>query len=463
MKPAFKIGIIYIIVGSLWILSSDKLLSGISSDNMFQERIQTYKGWFFVLVTGSLLIYLIQKETKRRNAIEKKLKEAICYAEQNDRLKTAFLSNMSHEIRTPMNGILGFAELLKNNSLTAETRREYLDIIGMQGKQLLRIIMDIIDLAKIESGELVMQPRVFSLVELMQKTYVFFKELKDKEGRGDIELKLNLSDNHQVDYVVADPVRIEQILTNLLSNALKFTEKGFIELGYTKPNNQWIQFYVKDSGIGIKDDDKDLIFERFRQIDAITEGYHDGTGLGLTISKGLVKLMEGKIWVESEYQKGSIFHFTIPYKEGLPQMKKKEEYALNEYNWSKKVILIAEDEVFNYQYLESVLVNTKARLVWVKNGQEAVNYVKSGKHADAVLMDIRMPIMDGYTATKEIKKINKFLTVIAQTAFAMTMEKEECENAGCDDYLAKPIRPRILLEVLQKHFNKKYQRESNVK
>lgn len=375
--------------------------------------------------------------------INDELKSAKEKAEGSDKLKSAFLANMSHEIRTPMNAILGFATLIRNRVLSEEKKRDYIDLIHTNCRQLLHIITDIIDISKIEAGQISIFSKNFILNKLMNDLFMNYKNQIEVLGKP-IELKINNGLKHDDSAIFTDKVRLEQILSNLMSNALKFTDKGYIELGY-KVNKQNLMFYVKDTGIGITKEEQAIVFDRFRQVSVDFNRVYGGTGLGLSICKGLAERLDGKIWVESKQGKGSKFLLSIPFKPGVLMEKPAEIDYTNTYRWSGKTLLIAEDEETNYNLLESILAPTKAKILWAKTGFEAVEMCKKSKNIDLVLMDMKMPGMDGFEATKKIKAHRKELPVLAQTAYAMSTDEENCLQAGCDDYIAKPIRIDDLL------------------
>jgi len=374
------------------------------------------------------------------------LKAAKERAEESDRLKSMFLSNMSHDIRTPMNAIVGFSEMLQDPDLTREERNRFLDI--------LRLINDIIDISKIEAGQLKIIKSDFSLNEMLSDLYLSFSEELSHNKLEDI--KLILSKQHsEKDYMLhSDIVRIIQIFSNLLGNALKFTDKGCIEFGYTIPDPKVFRFFVKDTGIGIPPDKTDLIFERFGQIEETQERNKGGTGLGLTISKSLAELLGGSMWVESEVGIGTTFFFTLPLPSGVSENAPSSDGFLEvssaSVDWSDKLILVAEDVDSNFFLIQTILNKTGVKLLRAKNGQEAHEMCRNNYDIDLVLMDIQMPVMSGYDATREIKKIRPSLPVIAQTAYAMSGEKEKTMEAGCDDYIPKPLKKRELLSKIHR-------------
>ncbi len=400
--------------------------------------------------SNSLLTQEIQEQVKTRE----ELILATRRADEADLLKSNFLANMSHEIRTPMNGILGFAQLLREEDIDEEKRDRYIDIIYHNGTMLVNLIDDIMDISKIEAGQLAINKANCNLDDLMFELYTFFNEVKFKQEKEHISIRLVDFNEDEVNIVQTDGHRLRQIMTNLLSNALKFTDKGTVEFGYqNQPENNQIKFYVRDSGIGIPEDKRDIIFDRFRQVHEGSTRKYGGTGIGLFISKHIVDLLGGKIWVESELNVGSTFYFTIPYqaKGVITDNVTLYKSTSKQYDWSNKVILVAEDVELNYKLISSALVGTKANVLWAKNGEEAVEICENNPNINVVLMDIQMPKMDGYDATKAIKRSKPSMPIIAQTAYAMPNDNIKCMEVGCNDYIAKPLNTNILLEKIEKH------------
>ncbi len=401
---------------------------------------------------GELLggIGMVEDVTKRIEE-ENDLKHAKEKAEEADSLKTAFLANMSHEIRTPMNAIIGFSDLLTDPDITDEEKEEYVNVIKNNGNILLNIIDDIIDIAKIEAGQIKIYRTQCAINEILYELYTNFNKQKKIINKTNVEIIINTGKFQNIT-ILSDPFRLRQILTNLLNNALKFTEKGYIQFGFTI-EDPLIKFFVKDTGIGIDEDKVNDIFSRFRQADLSDTRKYGGTGLGLTISKNLVELLGGKMWVESKVNEGSSFYFELPYQKIsssgiLPNFTQHESI---EDNWENKSILIVEDDITNYKYLEKALRKTKARIIWVEDGQPAVDICNSKEKIDLVLMDIQMPLMDGYEATRQIKRIRKNIPIVAQTAYAMSGERDKSIKAGCDDYIPKPIKISTLHSVIRKY------------
>lgn len=392
----------------------------------------------------ALAAYRLKAEESLQIALEK--------AEDSDRLKSLFLSNMSHEIRTPMNAILGFAEMLQDPELNIEEKDRFLDVIIKSGDNLLRLINDIIDISKIEAGQLRILYSDCYLNELFADLEGFFNKELTRLRKDHLTFYMQTGKPEPDFAVYTDPVRLRQIITNLVGNAIKFTDEGFIELGYRVRGNK-IEFYIRDSGIGIPVDQQKLIFERFGQVKEVAARNITGTGLGLTISKNLVELLGGTMWLDSFPGEGSTFWFSIPLKVGNHRSETLFEIEVSpaqQLDLSGKNILVVEDVDTNYFYISSLLEKLNANILRAGDGLIAIDICKKDPSINLVLMDIELPVMDGYTATREIKKIRPDLPVIAQTAFAMMGEREKSLEAGCDDYIAKPIRKEILLEVISR-------------
>jgi PAS domain S-box-containing protein len=368
-------------------------------------------------------------------------------AEESDRLKTAFLQNMSHEIRTPLNSILGFSNLLQSDDLSKEDIKDFTGIIQESGNRLMETVGNILDISRIETGQIEIKNMTFSLNTLLSNLYSFFLNSAAIKG---VLLKYNIGLSNPHSSINTDELKLKQILTNLINNAIKFTINGEIEFGYTIKNSE-IEFYIKDSGIGIPVEMRNRIFSRFAQVNLdITRGY-EGVGLGLPICEGLTKLLGGKIWFESKENEGTTFFFTIPFVQSS-EIQNLEYDSIKTVKIKKEIkILIAEDDLTSYQYLSKLLKDDKFFILYAKNGQEAVDIVRDENDIDLVLMDIKMPVMNGIDATIIIKELRPDLTIIAQTAYAFSSERDEILSIGCSDYLSKPIKKSELMILIDKY------------
>ncbi|MEI6683197.1 MAG: PAS domain S-box protein [Bacteroidota bacterium] len=403
--------------------------------------------------------YGIYRNITEHKLTEKSLIAAKEKAEGADRLKSAFLANMSHEIRTPMNAILGFSSLLSDPDLSDAEQTEFIEIIKERGNDLMRIIDDIIDVAKIESGQIKIEIKDCKVNQLLANLAVSMNELKRKTNKTKIAL-ISKPGNEEPDFTIfTDANRLRQILTNLIGNGLKFTDEGSVEFGYllkTIKSSPFIEFFVHDTGIGIPPEMHTIIFERFRQVDDTATRRYGGAGLGLTISRNLTQLLGGQIRLESDRGKGTTFFILLPILEKdmvIPEPEIPKIAIPFVPRWADKVILVVEDEDSNFLLMDRMLKNTGAKLTWVKNGQDAVDICRT-RQFDLVLMDVRMPFMDGYETTSILKKEHEHLPIIAQTAYALKGEREKSQAAGCDNYISKPINSFELLGLLEKYLNK---------
>jgi signal transduction histidine kinase/CheY-like chemotaxis protein len=381
-------------------------------------------------------------------------------AEESDRLKSAFLANMSHEIRTPMNGILGFAELLKEPNLKGDEQQKYIGIIEKSGARMLNIINNIVDISKIESGLMKVKNSEINVNMYLDQILTFFNPEAQTKN---IKLNFKAGLPKEEAFLKTDGEKFYSILINLVKNALKFTETGYIEFGYNRIeplratslyDHSYLQFYVKDTGIGIPKDRQEAIFERFVQADIVDKMARQGAGLGLSITRAYVEMMGGKIWVESEEGIGSTFYFTLPcftdpkekvtVKNGVP--------AIAEGNMVGSLkILIAEDDETSAQLISIHIRKFGKDIINAQNGREAVEACRNNPDIDLVLMDIQMPEMNGYEATRQIRQFNTEVIIIALTAFALAGDREKALDAGCNDYIAKPIKKDELMGLIQKY------------
>jgi signal transduction histidine kinase len=373
-------------------------------------------------------------------------------------LSTALLLNISHEIRTPLNGILGFAEIMRKSDQNESEKEKYINIIKSCGKSILKIVDDVIDLSYIDTGQVKIIKEDFPIGKFMTDIYDHFKNDDLFRQKETIEIRLNLNLDGQ-SLIDADRKRTWQVLVNLIGNALKYTERGYIEIGCkiqdaepAKKGNQDLLFFVKDTGIGIEKSLQDTIFDRFVKIEHEISRLYGGTGLGLAIGKDLAEMMGGKIWFNSEVGVGSEFYFLLP-DSVIPYDRKDKTISSKElkakYNWQGKKVLIVEDDEMSFVYLKEVLKSTQIDILHAKSGKQAIELVEANPEINIILMDIKLPEMDGYEATRRIKQINSEIPVIAQTAYAMADDQQKIIQAGCNDYISKPINRRKLLHTIE--------------
>ena len=396
---------------------------------------------------------IIEDITERRK-IQNELVSAKEKAEESDRLKSAFLANMSHEIRTPMNAILGFSELLAEPDIEKSEQLNCIDLIQSNGNVLLRIIEDIIDIARIEAGELNIQMEQCNIDESLMS---IIRNTKNTVQRQRKKLKVEFCPDPRLDtpLLTTDVARFKQIFTNLIDNAEKFTQKGKIECGYAmvdiEPTKSVMRFYVKDTGIGIPSDKLDLIFDRFRQVDDSHTRLFGGTGLGLAITRKLVATLGGTIKVESEEGTGSVFWVELPYQhkevingssDGIHSKKKQAV------DWSDKVFLVVEDVASNFLYLDKLMKTTGVKLIWAEDGREAIEKYDAKPDVDLVIMDVNLPVINGLEVTRYIRTKDKNIPIVAQTAYARESDRKSCMDAGCNAFVTKPIRKKIFFETL---------------
>lgn len=389
-----------------------------------------------------------------RKRLEKELILAREKAERENRVQSAFIQNISHEVRTPMNSILGFTELL-HKEITTASGREFLSAISYNGEQLLRLIDDIVDFSRLDKNEMSLSKEEISVKYLMEQTQKQFSGLKKKYNKRHIAIKLKPP---RLDYenimLYTDIHRLQQVLTNLMSNALKYTEEGQVEVGFDfTDDKQALQFFIKDSGIGIKKEYHDRVFQRFNRFHQTHKYEFRGTGLGLAICKHLVHLMGGEIWFESEPGKGSVFYFTHPY---MQQTTLKDQFAENDTkdncslpDLSNRSLLIAEDDQYSFMILNLMLQDTKATVLHANTGKKAAELAEKNK-VDLIFLDIRMPEMDGYKVLKKIRKKYPDIPVIAQTANALPEDKEKSRLAGFSYHAVKPISKDELYSILNR-------------
>jgi PAS domain S-box-containing protein len=390
-------------------------------------------------------ILSITRDIERIKQFEAELISAKEKAQESDRLKTVFLQNMSHEIRTPMNAIIGFSDLLSEGNIDEEKILSYTSIIRQRSGDLLEIINEILDLSKIESGLSPIHMEACNFDVLGTEIYNFFLKHRERIDKNNIDLSFTIDQRENALFIATDKIKLKQIYINLITNAFKFTSKGKIEFGQKTDVAGKLIFFVSDTGIGIPKEKHNFIFQRFTQIDDGITRQHSGTGLGLAIVKGLLELMGGSIWLESEAGHGTTFYFTVPY-EIINQSSKSSSEIKNsrEYSWKNQNFLIVEDDEFNKELLKDLLLPKGAKLYFARTTREAVRLASSIDKLDLVLLDIRLPNSSGYAAINELKELRPSVKIMAQTAYANGEERMKAITAGCDDYISKPISKEIL-------------------
>ena len=395
----------------------------------------------------------LQNENRIIKKLNKELEAAKQKAEESERLKMAFLANMSHEIRTPMNGIIGFADILKNNVLSVEEQQEYLHIIEKSGNRMLEIINDIVDISRIESNIITLNNSEVSINEVLIHLYEFFNPEAKSKGLT-LSVRKDLSDEAAI--IETDQAKLNAILTNLIKNAIKYTEHGTIEMGYSMVNvdgKSTIKFFVRDTGIGIPEDEVNSVFDRFTRSKLIEDKAIEGTGLGLAISKAYVELLGGEIGVDSTVGEGTVFYFSLPFtnrkiKKGTEDLHHESEVEELEANYK---ILVVEDDPISAQLLQIMLKKVSSNILYAENGQEAVDLFMHNRDISLILMDISLPVMSGAEAVEQIRKIDRQVPIIAQTAYGLEGDRQKYLALGCNDYLKKPILKNELVRLVKKY------------
>jgi len=444
----------------------DRLWETILSGNNWHGEMQNKKKngtlyWENALITPVMnenkeikhFVSISENVTEKKQMI-KDLETARDKAEESDRLKSIFLANMSHEIRTPLNGILGFSNVICSGTVEENDKLDYYGtLIDNCGERLVTVVDDIIDISMIQSNQLKIEKQNFNLNELLEEVFVLYKSQKpDKLNK--IEFDVNLCESN-CKKLYSDKNRIYQVLKNLLDNAFKFTESGFIKFGCSQSTKDEVILFVQDSGIGVEKGKQQLIFESFRQAEEGNLRRFDGSGLGLAIITGILELLGGKVWMESEFGKGSTFFVSLPRSENkkpkdFPNKSKQHAEPVNGKDMAQKRILSVEDDMASIEYLKSTVGLVGHELVNYMNASEAIDYLRKNK-VDLVLMDVQLPGMNGYDATRKIKSEFPNLPVIIQTAYAMKGDKEKALDAGCDDYLTKPVNLKMLRDKIKKY------------
>jgi PAS domain S-box-containing protein len=392
----------------------------------------------------------LKKSINHIQHIKNDLNLAKAKVEEAVQLKSAFLSNISHEIRTPVNAILGFSAFLQEPELNKEKLNDYIHIINSNTRQLLSNISDIIDISKIEVGQFTFNSELVNINRLMKNLFVTYRKLVDYKR---IRLVYSPESPNDLSQIKTDGSRISQVICNLLNNAIKYTIRGEIEFGYNI-KKRFVEFYVRDTGIGITPKEQLSIFQLFRQLKETSNRSDSGNGLGLPVSKALIEKLGGTISVNSEPGKGSIFIFSVPYEnEFETTVASSRTSGSKQYNWEEKTILIVEDEVYNHAYIEKLLSGTDAKLLNAWDGKLAVELVKTHPEISMVIMDLKMPVMDGYESMQIIKKFRPELPVIAQTAYAYGHDSKRGIEAGFDNFLIKPVDSSLFMKTINSYIS----------
>jgi PAS domain S-box-containing protein len=402
---------------------------------------------------GEIINYVaIKEDITEQKRLQDELLEAKKKAEQSDKLKSSFLANVTHEIRTPMNAIVGFSNFLVEEDLDPDTRKEFSEHIKINGDTLLNLIDDIMDISLIEAGEIKIRKLKTNIYPLLQEIMNGLNEKNERIDKKHISFHLQADDLEKTE-VFTDPNRLRQILANLLGNAFKYTQEGEVRLLCKLESDHVLNFEIKDTGVGIPKEQQELIFKPFTHFDHEFVSLHGGTGLGLSITKDLIQLLGGEISVESEVGKGSCFRFSIYIGEDEEEKTKTEaKPSLSNYYWPNKKILIVEDEETNFQFLQVAFRRKGVQLKRAKNGKEAVDLFKRGEEVDLVLMDLKMPVMGGKEATKQIREINSKIPIIAQTAYVFENELGDLWEQGFSNYIAKPIKRLKMFKMIDDYF-----------
>jgi len=428
------------------LLHQDKCIGFVGFDSVKRKHLYNDYEQELLQIYAQMLVNVNERLENEQKLIRAKEK-----AEESDRLKSAFLANMSHEIRTPMNGILGFLDLLREPDLSEENKASYIDIVTKSGHRLLDTINNIIEVSKIEAGELQLNTVPVNIPELMAYYHGFFRQQTDLKG---LTYIISNQFPEEINAIQTDKNKVDSIITNLLKNSVKFTNSGSIEFGCRLDGTD-IAFWVKDTGIGIAPDRVSVIFERFVQADISNSRPHEGSGLGLSIVKAYIQALKGKVWVDSEPGKGSTFSFSIPCncapEAAVPPL---TGFFPEPRQESNATVLIAEDDYSSYLYLENLLSGKGLSFLHTTNGYDTVNTVRQNTSIDLILMDIKLPGLSGLEATEQIRDFNSSIPIIAQTAYAFAGDRDLAINAGCNDYISKPIKRNELLDILSKYLGK---------
>lgn len=392
----------------------------------------------------------IQQQNQEYRKLNDELQISIEKARESDRLKSAFMANMSHEIRTPLNAIMGFSDMLAKKELSSAKIKSYSKIIHNSGSHLLNLINDIIDISKIETGQMDLSFDPINLNELFSETHSSFGPMASEK-----QLILRTDIPATLSHIVSDRTKLQQILNNLIANAIKFTEFGEVVFGY-RIEDKILHVFVTDTGIGIAKKEIPLIFERFRQLEQKQGTKYPGTGLGLAIVKGLTELMKGKIQVSSVIGQGTEFHLEFPVELSEDKNRNSEisDPVTSSYNFRGKKLLLAEDEMLSRMLFTEIMQSTGIEIIEAKEGEEALSLF-SEQTPDIIILDLGLPRIDGIQVCREIRKKNTTIPVIACSAYAYSSDKENAKKAGCNDFISKPYQSEQLVSLIDSYLNKK--------
>lgn len=434
------------------LIINDKVKGAFIVQNYTNKNTYTAEDQKVLELIASQISMVMERKDNEVN-----LRTALVKAQESDRLKSTFLATMSHELRTPLNAIIGFSDLVEEERPKEEIIN-FCRIINKSGNHLLGIVNEIFDFTLIETGEIKLSYGEYPIETILKNVFLIIQKEQITLNKQDVNLSYHIPEKHKNLILKTDEQRLQQVLLNLLKNAMKFTDSGSINYGFriiTEAKSPSIQFYVEDTGIGIAEEKQEIIFDVFRQADDSHTRKHDGVGLGLSISRKIISLMGGNIWVKSEMDAGTTFYFDLPCSLNFiePESDDLSVSSVKSTDYSTCTILIAEDEETNYSLLEYMLSPLKVKILWAKDGQEVLDLFKQNPNIDLILMDIRMPKLNGLEAAEKIKESNPTLPIIAQTAYAISGDKELALKAGCDDYIAKPIKKSELLELINKYLS----------
>lgn len=431
------------------VLSHDSLLGFVGFDSVFQDKEWDLEDINLLYAFADVLAGVINRRNFENQLIFSKEK-----AEESDQLKSTFLASMSHELRTPLNAIIGFSGLVGPNS-PSDKIIKWNDIIQSSGKHLLKIIESIFDVSLLQARESKVIKEEISLPDLFLTLQQYVKSELGKTNKSNLTTRLKCCSNDENLFISSDKTKLIQLLTNLLNNAVKYTHSGTITYGYEVEESD-ITFFVADTGIGILPEHQKIIFDIFRQVEDPMFGVQSGVGLGLAICKEIATLLDGDLWLTSEKERGTTFFFKL--KKVLSHQKKTSRSASEELvptSLKGNTILVVEDIEFNYFLMEEILKPMQVNVIWARNGLEAVNIMKENTKVDLILMDIKMPTMNGYIATSEILKIRPGIPIVAQTAYALRDDQKRIFDSGCKGYITKPINRADLYKLLSKFLQAK--------